>query len=331
MVAAVISLLALVAVPIVVISLVVAINVLVRKKPAPNRRDLGMALATSVGITVAISFGLAAVFRVSGIVDAQFFRPSSEDFGEQHQLGFEFEEVRFRGLDGAALHGFFLPAQANSDPSRGAMGTVVHFHGSDLNASYTVKNAAWLVQHGFNVFAFDYRGYGRSQGTITRQGLINDGVAAIEYVCGRADVNSHKVILWGQSMGGQLAINAAIQAARPELKGVVSEATYANYQYHVKDKFSMMGPLWLMQWSAWLVVSDACSAEHSVAQLAPVPLLLVHGSADRVALPYHSEWLFERAESPKQIWRAAGAGHLRVFHNNDNQKLLVDYLKKACL
>lgn len=207
--------------------------------------------------------------------------------------------------------------------------TVIHFHGSDRNISFTAKNSAWLAKHGFNVFAFDYHGYGKSLGKPSRKKLIEDGVSAIQFVSNHENVDPTKIVLWGQSMGGQLAINSAVQSGKTDLVAVIAEATYSSFSHHVKDKMSNMGPLWLMQWSAWLLTSDQHSAIDSVQSLSPVPLLLVHGSADNVVMPYQSEWLFREANEPKQIWRAKGGGHLKVFQSEPNRNLLIEYLTDA--
>jgi fermentation-respiration switch protein FrsA (DUF1100 family) len=93
---------------------------------------------------------------------------------------------------------------------------------------------------------------------------------------------------------------------------------------------AQLGPLWLVQWGAWLVTSDDHAAEDVVGRLAPTPILLVHGTADRGVAPYHSDRLFELAGEPKEIWRVEGAGHLDVFSREAYRTRLVEYLTRAC-
>lgn len=325
----ILSFVALVLIPICVVFSIFSVRMIFFKKSFPKCRDLLFHLVLSVGITLAISLVISSVFSFSGFFESQFFRPSRKVFSDFGDLKIPFQECTFKSTDGTELNGYFIRASMKSKPNAKSIGTVIHFHGSDRNVSFTAKNSAWLARHGFNVFAFDYRGYGKSLGTPTREKLIEDGVSAIQFVSKYEDVDPSKIVLWGQSMGGQLAINAAVESGKTDLVAVVAEATYSSFSHHVKDKMADMGPLWFMQWSAWLLTSDQHSAIKSVQDLSPISLLLVHGSADNVVMPYQSEWLLNKANEPKEIWRANGGGHLRVFQSETNQNLLVEYLNVA--
>ena len=131
-------------------------------------------------------------------------------------------------------------------------------------------------------------------------------------------------------MGGQLAIVAAEMAGTEGIKAVVAEATYASYSHHIKDKTAQFGPLWLVQWGAWLVTSDAFAAEEVVGKLAPTAILLVHGTEDRGVQPYHSERLYSLAGNPRDIWRVEGGKHLDAFRTGPDQAKLAAYLTDAC-
>jgi uncharacterized protein len=281
---------------------------------------VGVAAAITLGITLAISL----ILNWTGFLQSQFYRPSQADFGQHRDLGVEPEDVAFQSKDGTQLHGWFVPAAGE------ALGTVIHFHGSDRNVTFTIRNCLWLTDRGFNVFMFDYRGFGKSAGEPERRGVVEDSAAAIKYVRSRPGVDPDKICLWGQSMGGQVAIVAAPLAGADGIRAIVAEATYASHSHHIKDKMAQFGPLWLVQWGAWLVTSDADAADDKVAQLAPTPLLLIHGTADTAVRPYHSETLFDLAGTPKDIWRIDGAKHLDVLRTAEWQNKLVEYLKRAC-
>lgn len=291
-------------------------------KPLPSARVFARESLTSVGITVAVTIGICLVLGWTGFTESQFYRPSTRDFEEHVRLDLAPQDVLFESNDGTNLHGWFIPAEEQP------IGTVIHLHGSDRNISYTVKNSHWLAQYGFNVFVFDYRGYGRSEGQPSRRGVVEDAVAAIEHVRSRSEVDPDRVFLWGQSMGGQLAIVAADRVGRVAIRAVVAEATYASYRHHVKDKLAEMGPLWLIQWGAWLVTRDTYAAQDVVGRIAPTPILVIHGTADRGVKPYHSEWLYSAAGEPKDIWRVEGFGHLDVFKDPVYRERLVQFLTR---
>jgi uncharacterized protein len=318
------SFLAVVALPIAVVLAIAIVGRSIFRKPWPATRKLLVDMLVSVAITLGITLAICFVLSWTGFLQSQFYRPSAEDFGQQKELGVAPEEVAFESKDGTRLHGWFVPATDN------AKGTVIHFHGSDRNISFTIRNCQWLREHGFNVFLFDYRGYGQSLGEPERQGMVEDGAAAIAYVRSRSDVDKESICLWGQSMGGQLAIASADLAGTDGIRAVVAEATYASHSHHIKDKMAQFGPLWLVQWGAWLVTSDAFSAEGIVGKLAPTPILLIHGTEDRGVQPYHSEQLYELAGNPKDIWRVEGGKHLDAMQSDRYRAKFVEYLTRAC-
>jgi fermentation-respiration switch protein FrsA (DUF1100 family) len=318
------SFLAVLAIPAIVVILIAVTRRSLQHKAWPPARKLLADIVISMGITLGITLAVSLVLSWSGFFQSQFFRPSRDDYGQHRDLGMTPEEVTFASRDGTQLHGWFLPA------TREAIGTVIHFHGSDRNISWTIKNCHWLVDAGFNVMLFDYRGFGKSDGKPSPSGVLDDSVAAIKYVRSLPAVDRGRICLWGQSMGGQLAIVAAQRTGDEGIRAVVAEATYGSYRHHIKDKMASLGPLWLVQWGAWLVTSDAFAANHVVGQLAPIPLLLVHGTADEVVRPYHSEQLYELAGDPKEIWRVDGGKHVAAFNTSEAQRRLVEYLRNAC-
>lgn len=289
------------------------------KKSWPKMRELLLSSAVASGITVVITLAICLLLQWTGFLEAQFYRPSSRDFGRAAELGLQPDEVHFDSLDGTSLHGWFLPATD-------AVGTVVTFHGSDRNITDTVKNTHWLTAHGFNVFVFDYRGYGKSAGEPDRRGLVDDSVAVVQYVASRKDVDRDRIVLYGQSMGGQLAINAAVKA-ECDIQLVIAEATYAKPSYHISDKLGRMGPLWLVKWGTWLITSDELSGERAIARL-QTPVLLVHGQDDSGVAPYHSERLLAAATGPKEIWRYDDYQHLNIFVDEDNRQRLANFIRE---
>ena len=298
---------------------IAAIRRVLFKARWPAGSEMLKTCGIAMGITLAITLMICFAFQWTGFFDAQFYRPSSRDYGRAAELGLVPEDVNFASSDGTSLHGWFL-----SVPD--AVGTVVAFHGSDRNITHTVANTHWLTQHGLNVFVFDYRGYGRSEGKPSREGMIEDSVAAIDYVANRNDLDSSRIVLYGQSMGGQLALNAASRKKDLGIRLGVSEATYARHSYHIADKLARLGPLWLVKWGAWLLTSDDYCGEAAIQELG-VPVLLIHGTADTGVSPYHSERLHIAASEPKEIWRYEGHGHLQIFKTAEDQRRLGGYIK----
>jgi fermentation-respiration switch protein FrsA (DUF1100 family) len=161
----------------------------------------------------------------------------------------------------------------------------------------------WLPQRGFNVFVFDYRGYGASQGSPEPKGVFEDSTSALNYVRSRKDVDPERLIVLGQSLGGTNAIAVVGSGNRSGVKAIAIEATFYSYSSIANDKISGAGAL----------VDDTYSAERYVGNLAPIPLLLLHGTSDPI-IPYdHSVRLFDKAREPKTMVTVEGGRHTEAL------------------
>jgi uncharacterized protein len=234
--------------------------------------------------------------------DRFFYYPDQAIYGSPEDHGFTYESVVFPGENGLRLHGWFFPAVGR------AQGTVVHFHGNAGNITGHFEAVAWLPAAGWNVFCFDYRGYGRSQGTVTRAGTVSDGHAAIDYVRSRQDVDGDHIVVFGQSLGG--AVGIVVAAEQPEIRGLAAEGAFGSYQ-------RMARHVCRHQWYTWGIagiisdwmISLGYDAEDYIGRISPRPVYLFHGTADDI-VPYEmSNHLFSVAGDPKEIWLAEGLGH----------------------
>ena len=96
-----------------------------------------------------------------------------------------------------------------------------------------------------------------------------------------------------------------------------------------KQKASESWLLWLLQPIAWLIMSDEFAPDN-IDQLAPIPLLVIHGQNDKVINPKFGEQIFQKATQPKQIWRIPDGTHGDTFwrHDKKYRRLMIDYLEK---
>ncbi|MBI9019346.1 MAG: alpha/beta hydrolase [Phycisphaerae bacterium] len=262
------------------------------------------------------------IMLLSGCVERMFYFPDSEVYGLPTDEGMGFEDVVFSSGDGTELSGWFVPAQREE-----ALGTVVQFHGNAQNMTSHFDFVGWLVKEGFNVFVFDYRGYGRSEGKPKKEGLYQDSVAAMEYVFGRGDVDGNKVVVLGQSLGGNQAIAACAKFSK--VKAIAIESTFSSYQAVVEDKVGAMPVLgWGKGWLSRRAIDNDYSASEYIGQI-HCPVVFVHGTDDKVVESYHSERLYEMANEPKELWLIEDGGHTCAFLDREYQKKLVEfYLEK---
>lgn len=250
-----------------------------------------------------------------------FFQPYGPYVRTPGDIGLAYEEVTFEAADGIHLHGWFLPA---SPP---ACATILFLHGNAENISTHIGSVYWLPAQGFNVFLFDYRGYGASGGSPSLAGIQTDVDAAMRYVLGRRDHGP--VVMFGQSLGGAAAIYyAAHGRLRKRIRSLVVESSFASYRGIVREKLAGFWLTWPLQWLPKLTVSDKYSPVAAIGGVAPIPLLLVHGEKDPIVPLQDGERLFAAAHEPKQFWKVAGVGHIAAFRSPAMRERLVAYLRR---
>ncbi len=168
------------------------------------------------------------------------------------------------------------------------------------NAGHVASRAPWLhyLQHtlGLSVFIFDYRGYGRSEGTPTVAGAIEDATAARAKLCELAQVKDAEMLLMGESLGGAIAVQLAADSAP---SGLILQSTFSSLHDVAQAHYPNL---------AWLVPRNKLN---SVAQIARYkgPLLQSHGNHDRTIPFVLGQKLFQAANEPKRFVTIELADH----------------------
>lgn len=235
---------------------------------------------------------ILAVIMLRWLGDGLFYHPDRRVYGSPADYGVAAEQVSFAAPGGPLLHGWWLPATGE------ARGTVVYCHGNAANLTRHARYVSWLPARGYSVLLFDYRGYGASAGSVTRAGTIEDATAAIDFALSR---DPDRVVVFGHSLGGAVGLRAA--ADRPAVRGVIAESTFPNYREIARVK---------TPWLAWLVplaISSGYDPDAVLHQLAPAPILVIHGGRDHIVPIALGEQLYERASEPKALWVIPEAAH----------------------
>lgn len=256
-----------------------------------------------------------------GCAQRVFYYPDQKDYsGHPDYYALKYEDITFPSLDGTKLHGWFVPAALAEGES--AKGTVIHFHGNAGNMTGHWFFVSWLPSEGYNLFVFDYRGYGESEGRPSRKGLAEDADAAINYVRQRKDIDPGRLLILGQSLGGNVAIAAVGGGNRNGIKAVVVDSTFYSYRSIANSKIPGSG----------ILINNNQSASDFVERISPIPLLIIHGNADAVVPCKHSQWLYDRAKEPKQLLILPGIEHIEAFVDgpvNSRRKQLLEFFDKA--
>lgn len=248
--------------------------------------------------------GLVAALALGGCQSLYFF-PDEEHYWDPADAGLEYEDVWFEAEDDLTLHGWLLPARTEEP-----RGTVLFFHGNAQNVSTHVVAVWWLPRQGFNVFIFDYRGFGKSEGRPDFDGVHKDARAAFRTLGTLDEVDPERVVVFGQSLGASVALTATARWEEgPAPVGIAAEAPFDSYRGIAREKLGAFWLTWPFQYPLSWPIPDEHAPRDYVADLAPIPLLLITGDQDRTIPPHHAERLLERAGEPRSLWVIEGADH----------------------
>lgn len=247
-----------------------------------------------------------------------FYFPTEHSPRSPEEFGLRFEDVFFDSEDGTKLHGWFMKPEAE----KASKGTVVFSHGNAGAVGYHIGFLDWFVKAGYQVLLYDYRGYGKSKGVIKREGLLKDVRGALKYVAGRKDVDASKLISFGHSLGGAKSLAALGEKKVPGVKAVISYAGFASYRDMAK---------WVAGDTGARLVTDELAARDLVAKIAPVPVLIIHGTRDGTVPLQQGELLFQKAKEPKTFFKIDGGGHnsALAFNNGEYQKKVLKWLDQV--
>ena len=257
------------------------------------------------------------------------FYPQSQLLITPDRAGIAYRDVEFEAADGTALHGWFLPAQAPA--TSGEACTVLFMHGNAENISTHVGAVWWLPAEGYNVFLFDYRGYGRSAGEPGLPGLHLDIEASLDETFAMEGVDPGRIVVFAQSLGGAVAITALAQSKyRHRVRALITESAFSSYRGITREKLASFWLTWPLQAPLSLTVNNDYKPLEEIAAISPTPVLIIHGMADRVIPPHHGDALYAAAGEPKEIWLLPDIGHIQSVREKENRQRLLDYLATHC-
>jgi fermentation-respiration switch protein FrsA (DUF1100 family) len=251
-----------------------------------------------------------------------FFQPHHIQVRTPDKLGLNYEDVYFESRDGIRLHGWFLPAEAP------AQGTIFFLHGNAENISTHIGAVYWLPKQHFNVFIFDYRGYGLSEGAPSLPGAVGDVESAFTWLLSRKDIDPKRVVVFGQSLGGSLATYfTATTLHRADIKALVVESAFSSYRDITREKLASFWLTWPLQYPLSWTVDDEFSPIRVIGKVSPIPLLVIHGDADNIVPIAHGRRLYDAAGEPKEFWVVAGGNHIDAFRHTANRERFLSFLR----
>lgn len=251
-----------------------------------------------------------------------FFQPMQPWVRTPQTVGLDYEDLHLPTADGLTLSAWFLPARAP------AQGTILFLHGNAQNISTHLASVYWLPERGFNVLLLDYRGYGASQGVPSVAGAQQDIDAAMRYLMARPGLDPRRIVLLGQSLGGALGLHyLAHSGYRAQLRGAVIDSAFTGYRDIAGEKLRGSWLTWPLSWPLSLTVTDGYRPLAAAPQVAPIPLLILHGDRDEVIPLHHARQLYEAARPPKELWVIEGSAHIQSLDRPEVRDRLAAWLQ----
>lgn len=260
-----------------------------------------------------------------------FYQPQKLMFYDPADFDYQYEDVDFKSVDGTPLHGWFFPVKNGVTE----LGTVLQFHGNAENITSHFRSLAWITKEGYNLFIFDYQGYGLSGGRPTQKRLNGDALAALDYAVIKNRERSEKsgkkleFIAYGQSLGGAILMRALYDFKdKDKLDAVVIESSFSSYRRIAMEKLALSRVTWIFQPLAYLLVSDSYAPEDKIKTISPVPILVIHGDADVIVPVHHGEKIYSLAGQPKTFWEVPNGRHIDSMrkHGGKYRQNLIEYL-----
>ena len=233
-------------------------------------------------------------FVVRGLEPYLTHHPYAFDGNKDWELPANAEEIWFTTADNVKLNAWFLHAP---QPSKG---TVLYSHGNGGNLTFVRGVAQDLVQHGLDVLIYDYRGYGRSEGSIPSEAeMYADGDAAYEFLTKTRGIQTEKLAIYGLSLGTTVSTDLA---SRRPCGALVLEAPLSS----ASDMANVMLPI--LPRSLHWIGKNKFESERKISSV-KCPVLIAHGDADEMIPTEQGRKVFAAANEPKKLMIIAHGKH----------------------
>ena len=260
------------------------------------------------------------LFILVGCSKNDIFPTDTKVYDAPENYGYNYEEFYFKSSQEALLRGWLFKAKGPS------LGIVVVSNGIIYNMSERFKKWTWVLDEGYDLFIYDFRGYGNSFGEVDMFGFVDDVTAAIAY---SHDLNrALPMVVVGQSMGGSFVIDAVVKEEYSYVKLLVIDSTMQGFARSVNDLIEKHFLLWPLIWIPDTITPEGVDSIDFVDKTNRATLFLV-GLQDTVIEPEHSVDLYLKAKEPKALWIVEDAGHVECICKSKVKAALKEVLRAA--
>jgi uncharacterized protein len=244
------------------------------------------------------------------VVNKLAFHPDTTNTILPEQLPENVQEIYITTEDGLKIQSYLIPDKSSKK-------IVVYYHGNAGNISHRLSDLSQIRQFGINVLGVGYRGYGKSNGSPSEEGIYLDGKSALEYATNDLGFNMENVYIFGRSIGTTVAVNTA---QNKSIAGLILVAPLTSGN----DQAKATGLRFIS-----FMAGDSFNNIGKVKNLTS-PVLIIHGSKDRV-IPYEmGVEIYNEFKTEKKLVTIDGAGHNNISSHFKNEywKPIFKFIKK---
>lgn len=254
--------------------------------------------------------------------------PTKEIHYTPNQLGLEYREINFNATDKVQLNGWFIP-------NRNSNFILLFCHGNAGNISHRLDLIKLFHSIDLNVFIFDYRGYGKSNATPSEDGFYRDALGAYNYLTNEMKYEPEKIVIYGKSIGANVAINLA---SRVKAAALISDSAFCSAIHMSKTIFPFLPKEWinkaatskfiqknLKKLRILLIKFDALSKIKNI----KMPKLIIHSKDDEMIPFTQGKKLFKATSEPKEFYPLHG-GHNEsiIMHKMEYSRKISNFLEE---
>jgi len=229
--------------------------------------------------------------------------------GSPQQYGLSgFEDLRAKSTDGLSIQMWYRPAKEGFP-------TIVYYHGNASNLGNRAGIYGALADKGFGVLALSYRGYGKSEGEPSEQGLYDDARAAIGFLTDSKHIPIEKILVFGESLGTGVATQMATEYP---VGGLILEAAYTSVAARAAEIYFYI--------PVKLLIRDRFDSLSKIAKV-KCPILFFHGELDPTIPVAHGRALIAAVTAPKETYFFPDIHH-NDFDSNVLSAHVLDFARK---
>lgn len=261
------------------------------------------------GITKTVIFLIICLLFIFSYVKyiekKSIFFPFRELEATPKDLHLAFEDVYLDTSDGEKLNAWFVP-------STGSQRMLLFFHGNGGNISHRLESIDIFNKLGLGIFIIDYRGYGASTGRPTEKGIYLDAQAAYDYLLRQKNIRPENIIVYGESLGAQAAVDLA---SKNKVAALILEEAFTS----AKDMSAAIYPF-----LPTIFLSVKFDSSNKIKKIS-CPKLIIHSRNDEIVPFRLGRKLYDAAPEPKEFLELTGGHNTCIFDSHD---LFVSGLKK---